>query len=85
MNWKSELNGRKDEVIRRDTHPHATQQTQTTEEQRAGPNQEVDLSVPTRTARAVVTRSGRIVKPRKFWICEAKPSQHPDYSFVLCV
>jgi hypothetical protein len=64
MNWKSEENGREDDVTRQNTQPNATQQTQTKEEQRVEPNQEADLSVPTRTARAVVTRSGRV------WICE---------------
>jgi biotin carboxyl carrier protein len=64
MNWKSEENGRKDEITRRDTHPNATQQTQTTEEQRAEPNQEADLSVPTRTA-ILLSPS-----PGTFWICE---------------
>jgi hypothetical protein len=44
MNWKSEENGREDEVTRRNaTHPNATQQTQTTEEQRVEPNQEANL------------------------------------------
>jgi hypothetical protein len=42
MNGKSEENGREDEVTRRDTHPNATQQTQTTEEQIAIPNQEAE-------------------------------------------
>jgi hypothetical protein len=39
MNWKSEEYGREDEVTRQDTQPNATQQTQTTEEQRVEPNQ----------------------------------------------
>jgi hypothetical protein len=49
-NWKSVENGQEDEVIRWDIHPNATQQTQTTEEQREEPNHEADLSVPTWTA-----------------------------------
>jgi hypothetical protein len=48
---------------RRDTQPKETHQTQTTEEERVEPNQETDLLVPARTARAVVTRSGRVMKP----------------------
>jgi hypothetical protein len=64
MNWKTDENGCEDKVSRRDTQPNATQQTPITEEQRVEPNQQVDLSVPTRTDRAVYTRSVRVVKPK---------------------